>query len=170
MITKSVYFSHFVHRYSFQAPSTVIGWLGQPLKRSCRRCPSHWLWGLSSTTARTSSSVASVSPLVRGAQATWNQLTGHSSEWHRDTHRNLNKVFGIGYRDSFTTVIMGLTERQRHNYQWARTGQAMPTYCSTYVFPVWCIGHTQRLVWCISEGFMWCLRTCDVKIKVSSKT
>lgn len=55
-----------------QARWTVTGWLVQRWRRSCRRCRSRWSSAPSSTTARTSSSVASASPWAnwsRGPQA-----------------------------------------------------------------------------------------------------
>lgn len=74
-----------------QEQLTVIGWLEQPLRKSCCRCLSHWPSGLSSTTVRTNSSVALVSLLARGSGAAWNQPAGHSLDRHRDTQETWTK-------------------------------------------------------------------------------
>lgn len=122
-----------------QARLTVIGWLGQLLKRSCCHCLSQWPLGLSSIIARTSSSVGSVSPLARGAGAAWSQLAGHSLDRHTDTREPglsfRNWIQRLSYNCDFWDI-----QRDKDKYQGARTGQAMPTFCSTNVFPLWCIG------------------------------
>lgn len=133
-----------ISSFSPQAQLTVTGWLGRPLKRNCCHFLSHWPLEPSSTTARTSSSVVSVSPSARGTGAARSQLAGHSLDRHRDTREP-----GLSFRNWIQRLSYNcdfwVRERDKDNYQGARTGQAMPTFCSTNVFPLWCIGYTQRL-------------------------
>lgn len=50
--------------------------------------------------------MALASLLAKGAWAAWIQRTDHGLDWHRDT-QDPNCVLGIGFKDSFTTVISG---------------------------------------------------------------
>ena len=66
-----------------QAQLTVTGWWAPPWRRNSSLFHSHWRWGRSSTSASTSSSVASVSPLARACAACGPLIGRRPSETQR---------------------------------------------------------------------------------------